>query len=64
MGMAFGWAAMALLGSALLESLKFNGLMYLSAASVLLSISLMFAYLRRNPSSQVATALAPSNGPL
>jgi predicted MFS family arabinose efflux permease len=60
MGMAFGWAVMALLGSALLETLKFNGLMYLSAASVLLSISLLFVYLRRNPASQVATALAPS----
>ncbi len=61
MGMAFGWAVMALLGSALLDTLKFNGLMYLSAGSVLFSISLMFAYLRRNPASQVATALAPSS---
>ena len=50
MGMAFGWAGMALLGSALLQTLKFNGLMYLSAASVLLSISLMFCLLAQESS--------------
>lgn len=60
MGLAFGWAGMALVGSALIESIKFSGLMVLSAASVLFSVSLLYAHLRRNPSSQVATALTHS----
>jgi predicted MFS family arabinose efflux permease len=60
MGLAFGWASMALLGSVLIEIIKFSGLMVLSAGCALVSISLLYAYLRRNPSSQVATALKPS----
>jgi Na+/melibiose symporter-like transporter len=60
MGLAFGWAGMALVGSVLIESIKFSGLMVLSAVSVLFSVSLLYAYLRRNPSSQVATALPTS----
>jgi len=60
MGLAFGWASMALLGSVLIEIIKFSGLMVLSAGCALVSISLLYTYLRRNPSSQVATALKPS----
>lgn len=61
MGLAFGWASMALVGSVLIETVKFSGLMYISAGSAVVSISLLYAYLRRNPSSQVATALTPSS---
>jgi hypothetical protein len=61
MGLAFGWATMALLGSVLIEILEFSGLMYLSAASALLSISLLYAYLRRNPINQAVVELTPSS---
>jgi Na+/melibiose symporter-like transporter len=57
MGLAFGWAGMALLGSVLIESIKFSGLMFLSAASALFSVTLLYAYLRRNPSSRVSAAV-------
>jgi predicted MFS family arabinose efflux permease len=61
MGLAFGWASMALLGSVLIETVKFSGLMLLSTGCALVSISLLYAYLRRNPTSPVATALTPSS---
>ena len=57
LGLALGWASMAFLGSLLIGQAGFSGLMYVSAASGLLSITLMFAYLRLNPTHQVATPL-------
>ena len=64
MGLAFGWAGMALLGSVLIETLKFSGLMYLSAASALLSVSILYAYMRRNTIGQPETAIAASSDQL
>jgi hypothetical protein len=60
MGLAFGWAGMALVGSVLIETVKFSGLMYISAGSAAVSIALLYAYLRRNTIGEPAAALAPS----
>ena len=63
MGLAFGWAGMALVGSVLIGTVKFSGLMYISAGSAAVSIALLYAYLRRNTIGEPAAALAPSADP-
>jgi predicted MFS family arabinose efflux permease len=45
LGMALGWASMALVGSAVIGLVGFSGLMYLSAASALVSAMLIAGYL-------------------
>jgi hypothetical protein len=57
LGLALGWASMALVGGALIGTLRFRGLSLLGASSALASASLMYAYLRLRPTSQAAAAL-------
>jgi hypothetical protein len=46
LGLALGWGSMVLLGSAIIGMIHFSGLMYISALSGLLSVALIFAYVR------------------
>jgi MFS family permease len=57
MGFALGWAGMALLGSAIIGVVRFNGLMFIGAGSSLVSVFLIFAYLR---TSKRVTAVQPA----
>jgi Na+/melibiose symporter-like transporter len=45
LGLALGWSGMAFVGSAVIEQLRFAGLMYLSAISALVSGVLLVGYL-------------------
>ena len=55
LGMALGWASMALLGSAIIGMIHFGGLMYLSALSGLLSAGLILAYARVKSARSIAS---------
>lgn len=54
LGLALGWASMALLGSVVIGVIRFGGLMYLSALSGLLSSLLIFTYTRVKPARTIA----------
>ena len=56
LGLALGWASMALIGSAIIGVIHFGGLMVLSALSGLLSAGLILAYTRVKTAHKLAPA--------
>jgi MFS family permease len=56
LGLALGWASMALLGSAIIGMVHFGGLMVLSALSGLLAAVLVLAYARLKSARSMAPA--------
>ena len=57
LGLALGWASMALLGGAIIGVVDFRGLMYISALSGIFSVILVIGYLRLRSARSLAPAL-------